>query len=126
MKLELLLRHIADNVENGRGKLDGLKWTGPNAIRRLLSEPNCFSLATRTHEINGFEVPAPEVEALNDGDEYYIPDPASHEWYVQYNWEDDCLDYSWLRRGLIHLTMEAAIANAKAMLGDDPSEECEE
>jgi len=125
MKLQDLLRHIADNVENGRERLSGLIWSGPNAVRRVLTEPECFSLAPRTHDVNGFTVPAPEVEALTKGQKYFFGYGKLEEWFGWYFWRDDCMDRRMLNGKNVFLTPEAAIANAKAMLGIDPYSEGE-
>lgn len=59
--------------------------------------------------------PAPETEAPARGKVYYVPEPSrgfSRAW----NWEDDEIDRSHLRHGLVYLTEEDTIARAKAML----------
>lgn len=129
MELQDLLRHIADNVENGKDWYKGLE------CKNLSNRPNWedvvdhhdwFKLAPRTHEVSGFTVPAPEVEALALDDVYFIGEPSSVDWHTEYTWYKDNSDKRFLERGLVHLTKEAAVANAKAMLGIDPYSEGEE
>jgi len=124
MKLQDLLRHIADNVENGKGWYKGLE------CKNLSNRPNWedvvdhhdwFKLAPRTHVVNGFTVPAPEVEAPQD--EYFIANIGAVEFHHSSYWANHDLDSRRLKRGLIHLKKEAAIANAKAMLGINPDKD---
>lgn len=77
----------------------------------------------KTHVINGFEVPAPETEPLNSGQTYWTPHPLRVDWRDSYEWDGESVDQRALERGLIHLTREAAVANAKAMVGIDPATE---
>jgi len=125
MKLQDLLRHIADNVENGKDQLDGLISPTLANYRDVFTNSDAFSLAPRTHVVNGFSVPAPEVEALALNDVYFIGEPAIVDWHTKTTWYKDNSDKRFLERGLVHLTKEAAIANAKAMLGIDPYSEGE-
>jgi len=127
MKLQDLLRHIADNVENGES------WTKGLAIPEKLTTVqevwcNHFSieLKPRTHVVNGFTVPAQEVESLPFGTEYWTIDFSEDELVYNYIWDDDTTDEKLLSRNIVFLTAEAAIANAKAMLGIDPYSEGEE
>lgn len=75
----------------------------------------------KTRIINGFEVPAPEKQALYGGDEYYASSIHDNEYYIKVRWN---IRGSWderaLSRGLVFLNKEDAIANAKAMIGIDP------
>lgn len=74
----------------------------------------------RTHKVNGFDVPEPMRDAPAGGVKYWIAEPCNEEWAEKYWWHDDSNDRRWLQRGLVHATKEAAIANAKAMLGMQP------
>lgn len=70
--------------------------------------------------INGFDVPEPVREPLNQGQAYYIPIIAnsfnSPNPYAQFMWTGTSIDNHWLSRGLIHLTKEAATLHAEALL----------
>lgn len=77
----------------------------------------------KTRIINGFEVPLPESESLEETDTYYVADTVSHSFYETSLWSGGTIDMTWLSRGLVFLTKEDAIANAKAMLGIDPYKE---
>ncbi len=122
MKLQDLLRHIADNVENGKDWCDGLVSDKPWSMKEdVMTNYHTFELAPRTHDVNGFTVPAPEVKKPDGG--YFYPKLEDDEYYWDADWDSHELDELRLERGLIHLTKEAAIANAKAMLGIDPNKD---
>lgn len=81
----------------------------------------------KTRIINGFEVPAPETEEPKEGNSYFYPEIFSEEFYDEDRWSNDFYcDKLSLKRGLVFLTKEDAIANAKAMLGIDPYGEASE
>jgi len=69
------------------------------------------------------EIPAPETVAPPKGTTYYMPVP--HFWLMQSDWRcswrDSTEEQEFLKRGLVYLKKEDAIAAAKAMLpfGDD-------
>ena len=75
-----------------------------------------FRLKPRTININGFEVPEPVREPLPVGSEYFTADPVIPAYHREYVWRDDSADQTFLKRGVIHLTKEAAIQHAKALL----------
>lgn len=74
----------------------------------------------KTRIINGFEVPAPESEPLEETDVYYVADIASRFFYEVSLWSGGTIDMTWLSIGLVFLAKEDAIANSKAMLGINP------
>lgn len=74
----------------------------------------------KTRVINGFDVPVPESEPLENGDDYYIASIQGEYFYRYHTWSGDHVERRWLKRGLVFLTKEDAVANAKAMLGIDP------
>lgn len=74
----------------------------------------------KTIKIGEFDVPAPETERPVEGTIYYYPslttgaDYASSRWTSR--WVNDGFDQRLLKRGLVHLTKEAATAHTKALL----------
>lgn len=70
----------------------------------------------RTININGHEVPEPVREPLECGTEYFIPIIRERRFAIDFYWTDEKTDKRFLERGLIHLTEEAAIAHARALL----------
>lgn len=126
MKLQDLLRHIADNVENRRDELYGLEHSFVVATHeKIFLYPGAFSLAPRTHVVNSFTVPAPEIKELKDDVEYYFCELGSEMYRTSTFWNGNKRDIVRLERGIIFLSPEAAIANTKAMLGIDPYSEGE-
>jgi hypothetical protein len=82
--------------------------------------------ASKTRIINGFEVPAPEAKEPGYGATYFTPSLAYITMAVDHKWNNDDFDARVLKRGIVFLSAEDAIANAKAMMGIDPYEEGEE
>lgn len=83
-------------------------------------ENDIIGMYPKTRIINGFEVPAPETIAPKIGDVYYIPRICSDYFVENRIWAECSFDLCALKRGLVFLTKEDAIANSKAMLGIDP------
>lgn len=123
MKLEELLRHVADNVENGRNAGHGLIMYNepsvadhPTQITWVRSE--AYSLAPRMVRINGMEVKAGMSKAPKDGEEIYVCDINN---IIK---ADDTTMFStgnerhlrWLEQGLIHRNYEDFKAMTEAML----------
>lgn len=138
MKLHEVIQVMADNAipdKDGDVCVNGhvmhnllmngkrIETVGEHELFCALHHPERFSLAPRTHMVNGFEVPAPEVEALTKGQKYFFGYGKLEEWFGWYFWRDDCMDRRMLNGKNVFLTPEAAIANAKAMLGIDPYSE---
>ena len=70
----------------------------------------------RTININGHEVPEPVREPLKRFRQYYTVDTWNDKIVDEYSWTNDEADQRLLKRGIIHLTREAAEAHAKALL----------
>lgn len=66
--------------------------------------------------INGFRVRSPVQTPLKPGQRYYVVSTTSSVYYIAHKWVGDLLDTMNLERGLIHLTKDAAITHAKAIL----------
>ena len=92
----------------------------------VLYHPNRFTLAPRTHKVNGFDVPVPEVKKPGMGTVCHTAAASSSDFMGLVMWSGSNYCLLMLSRGLVHLTKEAAIANAKAMCGIDPEAEIEE
>jgi len=80
----------------------------------------------KTRIINGFEVPVPEERAPALRSWYLTVDFSEREMILYSLWNNGLIDAAMLKRGLVFLTKEDAIANAKAMLGIDPYAETDE
>jgi len=129
MKEIELLEHMLENRKAGRAAGHGLLLNGEasratNIFGMGLYEG--YSLAPRTHGVNGFTVPAPETDELTIGSAYYLCNVANPCWVSTSRWLHSEFDLRLLRRGSVFLDREAAIANAKAEKGIDPYSEGEE
>lgn len=90
-----------------------------------LSDYDIIGMYPETRVINGFEVPAPETHEPKFREEYFIPSILNSELYERIQWHDLKCEHLWLKRGLVFLNKDDAIATAKAMLGIDPHSETE-
>ena len=70
----------------------------------------------KTITVNGIEVPEPAREAPKIGETFFLVELASPALFNDYSWANHIYDNEWLNKGLLHLTEEAAIAHAKALL----------
>lgn len=122
MKLENLLRHIADNEEAGLDWCAGLNFKlggGPN-WEDVIDNPEWFSLKPKTRMVNGFEVPAPMSKKPANGQTYFSTYFENESYVGDYSWANDDVDNLLFKRNICFSEPEAAAANAKAMLGIDP------
>lgn len=93
-----------------------------NVTWRDLSDPptwnpvNQYRRKPRTININGFEVPEPVRNPLNIDDEYYVVRPDRECHFHRGTWDNSQAEHIWLGLSLIHLTIEAAIKHAEALL----------
>lgn len=92
--------------------------------------PDQFRVASnkKTISINGYEFPEPERVVLEIGTVYYTPNLFNERMYDCWTWcRDDSDNWKFnLKRGLIHLTKEAAIAHTKACLSLTNSKWCKD
>ena len=70
----------------------------------------------KTIRIGEYDVPEPVREPLEDDKEYWGVDPMAEELAWKYKWNNALFCNLMFRRGLIHLTKEAAVIHAKALL----------
>lgn len=118
-----ILRAIADGkkiqyLESGQNKWFGIPH---ESVLLELSRHHCrhqFRIKPEVILINGIEVPKPCREPLKLGAVYYYPylEGAVDNNYSCISWDDDAYDNRLLKLGLVHLTKEAAIKHAEALL----------
>lgn len=96
--------------------LGALEWIDLKPGHWFFDEFWEYRLKPKTISINGFKVPEPVSSPLSNGTRYYIASLGYSVKYTKSTWCGDDLDLSWLERGIIHLTREAAILHAKALL----------
>lgn len=77
---------------------------------------NDLFMAEETIEINGYKVPKPETASPVVGAPYFVSDPAATSLYYRSTWNGSFSDQRILAHGVIHLTKEAALKHAKALL----------
>lgn len=70
----------------------------------------------RTIRIGEFDVPEPLRVEPNVGSYYRVPSLISRVMFDGYHWSGDSYDKLWLRDGLIHLSEEAAVLHARAII----------
>lgn len=78
--------------------------------------PHVWSIKPKFITINGHKVPEPLRTPPKLDERYYLADPIAINLYGSYIWKDQDSEQVWLRKGLIHLKEESAIAHAKAIL----------
>lgn len=118
---ELMMLYAQDAMETDKPwerwelKFEGDEWKDlvDHAIWRIDCE---YRRKSRTININGHEVPEPVRSPLKVGTRYYIPIIYYRDMHKSYEWGDDLVDSALLNRGLIHLSEEAAIKHAEALL----------
>ena len=122
-----LLRAIADGKELQFEEWDG-KWS-PQDTADALHEfaakdymPNRYRVKPATITVNGIEVPEPMRERPPSGTRYFAASLARDDLASPLVWDDDDQDRIMLSRGVAHLTKDAAIAHAEAMIAPSKRE----
>lgn len=101
---------------------EAYRWKALEATKvcHLLStskvEPFRFRIQPETVNIYGKEVSKPETESPHIGVRYYWPSLYRKDKYDEAVWYGHMVDKTNLQRGLVHLTKEAAIAHAEALI----------
>lgn len=85
-----------------------------------MSDLGIIGMHQKTRIVNGFEVPAPETEKPGIGSRYFVVNYVFKKFFDVYRWGNIEFDNLMLECGLVFLSEEDAIANAKAMLGINP------
>jgi hypothetical protein len=93
---------------------------GEHIMRTVLYQPNRYTLAPLTHEVNNFTVPAPIDFKPIINVVYYTAAPASRNLMGCVAWTGSEYCLLMLTRKVLFSTKEAAQQNALAWLGLDP------
>ena len=96
--------------------LGALEWIDFKAGHWFFNEFWEYRLKQKTININGFKVPEPVSRPLKYDEIYFIPILTNQDGYDIAIWHHTSFDSKMLSMGLIHLTMEAAIKHAEALL----------
>ena len=75
-----------------------------------------YRIRPRTIRIGDIDVPKPVREALSVGQQFFVVSPDFSEYTYSDVWDECHTDNHWISRGLVHLTKEAAIEHAKALI----------
>lgn len=86
------------------------------SIKDILSTVYLFRLAQEMITIGDVSFPKPVSEPLKKGTKYWFAGLGSERCAFSYDWDDDETDKRILRRGLLHLSEENAVAHAKALI----------
>jgi len=127
MKLQDLLRHIADNVENGKDWSDGIDINDEAAwaVSVFFGEADSIKLKPRTHVVNGFTVPAPMDMPcnLNIGDEFIFIHPIRGTTKWIYSEASKSIVIDGFNRGVFFKSTNEAELNRLAQQGIDPDKD---
>ena len=124
----LLLREIADAAQqNPEEGFMEFEWSTPRSpffinddgwaeLCRRVGDPDyTVRRRPRTITIAGIEVPEPMRTAPPGGTTYWVADPRRFKAH-RVQWDGVPSEYWCLRRGLCHLTKEAAETHARALI----------
>ena len=124
-----LLREIADEMERspdeGSKEFEWAVLQNPFKINkdgwielcRRAADPN-FTVRRRprTIKIAEVEIPEPMREPPPVGTTYWLADPLHRSKASREQWDGHRFEHGWLRRGLCHLTKEAAETHARTLI----------
>lgn len=119
-----VLRHVADNLDAGRPEGHGLQLASGGDFENPIwgaAKGEQYRLKPRTRMLNGFEVPAPMDVMPEVGEKYWIVVMHRDKGVVDVNFTKHETDYILFDRGFMFATKEDAIANFKAICGEDPN-----
>lgn len=115
-----ILRAIADGKPvqmRSTKNYEDNEWWEPSAVLQYIDDKSKeFRIKPETMTLSGHEFPAPVREPLPVGTLYWQANIGSNELETAWKWSDHDVDKFLLRRALIQLTKEGAIAQAKAMI----------
>lgn len=86
------------------------------SIEAILRSNCIFRLSREMITIGDVSFPKPVSKALEEGQKYFIPDLTVTRLYYTSQWCDTDLDNLRLKRGIIHLSEEDAVAHSKALI----------
>lgn len=86
------------------------------SIEAILKGYFVFRPLPKTIAVGGVSFPKSVSEPLKEGQKYFIPDLTVTRLYYTSQWCNTDLDNLRLKRGIIHLSEEDAVAHAKALI----------
>ena len=92
------------------------KWKEPTGSPAW-DEGTKYRRKPRTIRIGEIEVPEPVREPLQNGEKYFVPAIDYGDYHANiFAWSNDYTDKRLLRQGMVHLTNEAALSHARALI----------
>jgi hypothetical protein len=85
--------------------------------------PSAYRIAPRIIRIGAFDVPEPYRGEMKEGQRYYYVALGLDDYSCNTSWNNDESDNQRMKRGLIHLTPEAAELHGKALASLTAGEE---
>ena len=71
----------------------------------------------RTIRIGEIDIPEPVREPLQNGENYFVPAIDCGDCHAnRFSWDNDSTDKRLLKQGVVHLTTEAALSHARALI----------
>lgn len=95
---------------------DGDSWVEVKDANMLLDESLKFRIAPRVIKANGIEIPSGYRGKMTKGQAYFLPALHARSCYDSAAWDGGDYDTLMMKRGLVFLTKEDAVACAKAII----------
>lgn len=125
-KHAVLLRAIADEGIEATKEFECMRlgWTCENwalaypHLNQITHEPDFWQVRRKAKviRIGAVEFPEPVREPLTNGEQYFVVALTLPQYVMTACWCGDTFDANRLKRGLVHLTEEAAKQHAKALI----------
>lgn len=120
MKLEELLRHVANNVENGLPAGYGLLFQGERCAKKnvynlRLDQPSWYTLAPSEVLVNNKVVELGVIRVPQRGTTYFSPSVSEDKSIISTIWWNTCYDRSRFKKGLVFLDRSKAVVMANAL-----------
>lgn len=111
-----ILRAIADGKKMQRFNPPTDVWEDSESPLKDMVHGYELRIKPETMSLAGHEFPVPVREALKVGQNYWIPRIDLGDYGEPHTWSDHYIDGGYLKLGLIQITREGAIDQAKAMI----------
>ena len=100
--------------------LVGDEWRNLNpaliTLEQLIRSDTKYRRAPENITVVGVSFPKAESREPKFGSIYFLPIMDNHPFFMKQTWNDSDVDNVFLKRGVVHLTRDAAIQHAKALI----------
>ena len=100
--------------------LVGDEWRNLNpaliTLEQLIRSDTKYRRAPENITVGGVSFPKAESREPKFGSIYFLPIMDNHPFFMKQTWNDSDVDNVFLKRGVVHLTRDAAIQHAKALI----------